>query len=379
MRKGCGRARMPEPALPGQVRGTGLRVWRLLLLAQLREQPGRILLTVVAIALGVALFTAVALVNVTALDEFTHATQRLLGAADVVVRGPREGFDESLYPRLAADPAVAIASPVLELEAALPARRETLRVLALDPFRAGSLQVPLLAELGPHLIELFAADTVFLSQVAATSLGVTRGGSFEVIVGDRPHTLRVIGILSPQAYPQALAIMDIATAQLAFGRLGLLNRLDLRLATGTDAEAFRSRLKTTLPVGLVAVAPQLEVERAITLTRAYRVNLNMLALVSLLTGAFLVFSTQSLSVLRRRRALSLLRALGVTRQELQWALVGEGAAIGTVGGILGVVAGAVIAALLLAFLAADLGNSQLRVAGATLAAQPGVTTINLTK
>jgi putative ABC transport system permease protein len=344
----------------------------MLLRAQLREQPGRILLTVVAIALGVALFTAVALVNATALDEFTHATQRLIGAADVVVRGPREGFDEALYPQLARDAGVATASPVLELEAALPGRRETLRVLALDPFRAGALQVTLIAELGPHLVELFAQDAVFLSPVAAGNLGVSRGDRFQVIVGNRPRSLQVIGILSPQAYPQALAIMDIAAAQVTFERLGVLNRLDLRLAPGTDPNAFRARLARSLPAGVIAVAPQLEVERAITLTRAYRVNLNMLALVSLLTGAFLVFSTQSLSVLRRRRSLCLLRALGVTRGELQWALIGEGAAIGTVGGVIGVAAGAVIAALLLAFIAADLGNSQLRVAGATLAAQPGL-------
>ena len=60
------------------------------------------------------------------------------------------------------------------------------------------------------------------------------------------------------------------------------------------------------------VTPAIERGRAVTATRAYRVNLNMLALVALLTGAFLVFSTQSLAVLRRRATLGLLRALGVS-------------------------------------------------------------------
>ena len=65
-------------------------------------------------------------------------------------------------------------------------------------------------------------------------------------------------------------------------------------APGTDVEAFRRALDATLPAGVLAVAPQVERDRAVTVTRAYRVNLNMLALVALLTGAFLVFSTQSL-------------------------------------------------------------------------------------
>jgi putative ABC transport system permease protein len=100
-------------------------------------------------------------------------------------------------------------------------------------------------------------------------------------------------------------------------------------------------------------------------TRAYRTNLNMLALVALWTGAFLVFSTQSLSVLRRRRSFGLLRALGVTRGQLQRALLGEGAALGTLGGLLGVTLGAVARHHCAAVPGCrDLGNGQLHVQSA---------------
>ena len=109
----------------------------MLLLSQLREQPRASLVTVLAIALGVALGAAVYLVNTAALNDFTLATKRLVGEADVVVRGPREGFSETLCSReLARDPEVRVASPVLELEAAMPGRRDPFKVLGLDPFRA---------------------------------------------------------------------------------------------------------------------------------------------------------------------------------------------------------------------------------------------------
>ncbi len=126
-------------------------------------------------------------------------------------------------------------------------------------------------------------------------------------------------------------------------------------------------LAKRFPPGVLAIAPQVERDRAVTVTRAYRVNLNMLALVALFTGAFLVFSTQSLSVLRRRRSLALLRALGVTRGQLRRALLGEGLALGVVGSLIGVILGAVIAAAILRFLTGDLGNGQLRAVGASLA------------
>ena len=81
-------------------------LWRILLLAQLREQPMRFLVTVLALALGVALGSSVFLVNTSALNEFGLATKRLVGEADIVIRGPREGFAEQLFVDLAHNPSI---------------------------------------------------------------------------------------------------------------------------------------------------------------------------------------------------------------------------------------------------------------------------------
>ncbi len=350
--------------------GGSFVIWRALLLSQLREQPARLLVTVLAIALGVALGAAVYLVNTAALNEFGLATKRLVGEADVVVRGPREGFAEGLFTELAKNRAVDTASPVLELEVALPGRRETLKVLGLDPFLAAALQPALIGDIAGGALDLFRSDSIFLSYSAAQQLQLQRGDSLQVIVGNSPKPLHVVGILSEGTYSQPLGVMDIASAQWTFERIGRLNRIDVRLRSGSDVESFRSALSRSLPAGILAVAPQVERDRAVTVTRAYRVNLNMLALVALWTGAFLVFSTQSLSVLRRRRSLGLLRALGVTRSQLELALVGEGAALGLAGSLGGVVLGVLFAAALLQLLTGDLGNGQLHAAGATLRFTP---------
>jgi len=344
--------------------------WRVLLLAQWRESPLRLLVTVMAIALGVALGAAVYLVNNAALNEFGLATKKLTGEADVIVRGPREGFSEELFTRLARDTAVSAASPVLELDVALPGRRETLEVQGMDPFRAAALQPALIGDLGAGVFALFQADGIYLSSSAAEELKLRRGDALQVIVGSTPKALRVLGILPEETYPQALGLMDIASAQWAFNRIGRLNRIDLRLRPGSDVDAFRRALEQKLPDGVLAVAPPVERNRAVTVTRAYRINLNMLALVALWTGAFLVFSTQSLAVLRRRRSLALLRALGVTRGQLQRALIGEGVALGVAGSFVGVILGSAFAAAILRFLSGDLGNGQLRAVGASLREAP---------
>src|SRR6202166_3410427 len=346
-------------SVPGGARGAAM-IWSVLLLAQLREQPARLLVTVLAIALGVALGASVYLVNGAALNEFGLATKRLVGEADVVVRGPREGFSEQLFTRLAQDAAVRVASPVLELDVALPGQHDTLKVLGVDPFRAATVQPALIGDIGGGVLALFDPDSIYLSSSAAQQLQLRGGDLLQVIVGSLPKTLHVLGVLAEGTYSQALGLMDIASAQWTFNQTGRLNRIDLRLGEGIDVKAFRRALARRFPAGVVAVAPQVERDRAVTVTRAYRVNLNMLALVALWTGAFLVFSTQSLSVMRRRRSLALLRALGMTRGELRRALLADGLGLGVVGSLIGVILGLGLAAVVLRLLTGDLGKIQLR-------------------
>ena len=260
---------------------------------------------------------------------------------------------------------------MLELEAALPGRRDTLKVLGMDPFRAAALQPALIGDIGGGLFDAASSPTPsMLSSSAAQALNLRSGDTLQVIVGSTPKSLHVMGILSEGSYPQPLGIMDIASAQWTFEQARSPESHRPALESRHRCRRVSRRSWPDLPAGVLAIAPQVERDRAVSVTRAYRVNLNMLALVALWTGAFLVFSTQSLSVLRRRRSLALLRALGVTRGQLQRALIGEGAALGVAGSLLGVVLGCGIAGAILRFLAGDLGNGQLRAAGASLRAAP---------
>ena len=335
-------------------------VTRALGLSQLREQPLRALATVLAIALGVALGAAVYLINGTALTQFNQAARQLIGAPDLVVRGPVAGFDESLFGTLALMQEVGLASPVLELPVSLvPASRPALKVLGLDPFRALALQPDLISALATDIVPLFSHDAIVLSRAAAEELDLERGGRLAINIGGNVQWLRVIDVLPGDVYPEPLGIMDIAAAQWTLARLGRLNRIDLRLRPGMDPQRALEAVNRSLPVGVLAVSPRIERGRANAATRAYRVNLDVLALVALLTGSFVVFSTQWLSVMRRRTALALLRALGVTRTELRLGLLAESAVIGALGAGLGVLFGYLLALLMLQQWGADLGNAQL--------------------
>ena len=334
-----------------------------------REAPGRLLLTLFGIACGVALGAAVHLINATARTEFESAARALAGVADLVVRGPRQGFDESLYARLAARPEIAAASPAVELEAALADGSGSVKLVGLDPFRAALVQPELVAHAGTQLMDLLTQDAVWITQATADALGLTVGAALQLRVGTQPVTLRVAGIAPYDAYPGRAAIGDIATVQWRLGQLGRLQRIDLRLQPGVDPTHAARELAPLLPAGVTLAPPAVEASRASAMTRAYRLNLDMLALVALFTGAFLVFSTQFLALMRRRTHFALVRVLGVTRRQLAGLLFAEGALLGVVGAALGVAAGHLIAAAVLAHHGADLGAGFLREGTAALAPQ----------
>src|SRR5690606_9735170 len=146
------RALMPLAAFTGLARHVLWGAWR--------QNRGRLALTAVAIALGIALAAAVHLINYSAASEFTAAVRSLTGTADLVVRGPRSGFDERTYPQLARRPDVAEASPVVEVDAKLIEPEGTLRIVGLDLLRALALQPGLLGEAQEHLVDLFVPNTV---------------------------------------------------------------------------------------------------------------------------------------------------------------------------------------------------------------------------
>ncbi len=335
--------------------------------AQLRDRPLRLFVSIAAIAVGIALAAAVYLINESALAEFGRATRELSGTADLAVRGTKAGFDESLYPQLATRAGVRVASPVLAREAALVGGG-TLSIEGVDPLVAAQLRPELYGDLAGRYVTLLEPDALVLSAAAARELQLAQGGTLALRVGVGERTLRVVAVLPEGATTRRVGLMDIASLQWLTGSLGRLTRIDLRLAPGVDASRYAASL--VLPAGVDAMTPALEQTRAANLTRAYRVNLDMLALVALLTGAFLVYATQALAVMRRRRQLALLRALGVRRIELRLAVLLEGAAVGAAGGLAGTVLGWLIARLVLSLQGADLGAGLLQVQTTQVATPP---------
>ncbi|MBM6575317.1 ABC transporter permease [Microvirga sp. SRT01] len=355
-------------AEPGLLSGRLALGW--LIGGEWRFHPARFLTTAIAIAVGVALGFAVHLVNGSALASFDGAVRGVNGAAELSVTATSPlGIDERLYPQVLQGAGVADASPVVRLDARIGGNRLTL--LGLDVIRAAAVTPSLVGipPQGPASSSdgVFDESSLFLSRTALERSRLAIGDRVTVTANGRNVPLRVVGTLPAAEADAAIGVIDIAAAQWRFERIGRIDRIDLSLSNRRTAEEALAQL---LPADAILSTAQARGAQGSALSRAYRVNLDMLALVALLTGGFLVYSAQSLSVARRQRAFALLRTLGMPRRAVVAAVVVEGVVIGIVGGATGLAAGYGLAWSALHWFGGDLGAGYFGGTAARIVFQP---------
>jgi putative ABC transport system permease protein len=323
-------------------------------LQEVRHHPWRTAVAVLAVLLGVALAFSVQLINSSALSEFAGAVRSVNGQPDLELRAAQGLFDESVFAQVAGDGSVAVASPVLELGTLLAlddGRRVPLRVVGVDALVVAAVAPALLPQpaAGADRLAFFAPATVFLNAAARR---LASGATVHLQSGLQLRDAAVGGSVAAGGPP--LAVMDIGAAQDLFGRVGQLSRIDVKLRAGTDRDAWLRHVE--LPSAIAAAQPGDAAERVGNLSRAYRVNLTVLALIALFTGGFLVFSVLSLSVARRSQQFALLGVLGLTARQRRSLVLAEAVALGAVGSIAGIAAGTALASLGLKLLGGDLGG-----------------------
>ena len=348
------------------------------MIGEWRSYPWRVVLALAAIATGVALGFCVHLVNGSAISHFSDAVHAVSGQYDLeIVARETSGLSDNLYPLVARLPEVAVAAPSLDVNVFMPDTKADaapgsgvlLHVVGIDVFTARDIN-PVAAPLGiaSNGGDLFNAGAIYLNPAMIEQLHGQIGAPLSVVVDGQAVLLHIAGSLPSS--DTHLAMMDIGNAQWQLHRLGRLTRIALRRAPDVSEAQLRQALLALLPPNALLVSPRDDATQTDRLSRAYRVNLDMLALMALFTGAFLVYSTQSLSVLRRARQNALLRVLGLTQAQLLGQVLAEGALLGAIGSVFGLLSGGVLARLVLRAFGGDLGGGYFGAQSSALVFSP---------
>jgi putative ABC transport system permease protein len=308
------------------------------------DRKWMVLLNVLSIALGAAVFLAIQIANGSANRAFSAGVDLVAGKADLEVRG---NLDEKLWPVLAGQSGIDAVTALVQGVVTLPNHPgEFLQVTGVDLFTSGPFQVFKLDQRGLNggfeswLVE---AGGVVLHPELARRLGLSVGDRLEVLANSQRRELWIKGVLDPKDSPltgqSRFAVMDLGWAQELFGRAGSLDALELRVTEPARAEEISEGLKKVLPLDVEVGAPRQRSFQMQKMLAAFELNLTALSMVSLLVGVFLIFSTVSASVTRRRGEIGILRALGASAFQVRFLFLGEAFLYGAFGCGLGAIFG----------------------------------------
>jgi putative ABC transport system permease protein len=306
----------------------------------LSREPLRAGLIVLAVALGVAVVLAIDLAGNAATGSFRSSMETLAGDNDLEIIASG-GVPEDVVATLASLPYPIRISPRLEDFAVIVDTKKSLPLIGLDLVaEAGAFEENSGASAEPSQPQKTSPETFeHLGDRNAiwvgASLGRKSGDRLQLLINDHVREYTVRGVYPDSNGNESAIVMDIAAAQFALTRYGRVDRILLKVPRTPGLEEWTRRFRAVLPAG-VDVRPQgTGTSENRRMLAAFRWNLRLLSYISLVVGAFLIYNTISVSVVRRRPDIGIVRALGAGRAAILAAFVGEAACFGLAGALIG--------------------------------------------
>jgi putative ABC transport system permease protein len=315
----------------------------------MQQRPGRTILTLLSIVIGVAAAVAIDIGTATTRESYQKMFATVTGKATLeITAAGGVAFDQSVLAAVETTPGVLAAAPVVEKPSALllDDRQIRLQVMGIDSERDGAVrEYDIVAGR-----QLKAGDELVLDEEFAKLLDIKVNDEVGLRTGRRKAFV-VVGLLRPRGAEvlrqASLAFIPIERAQYYFYPRGRTKKYDkIQIVTGPDDEQIekvRAALTKQLAAAESADGPKLAVSRPAGSTqlmehtlKSSEIGLVMASLFSLLLAAFIILNTLLMNVGERRRHLAIMRALGATRRQLTLALVGESLLLGVIGTTIGI-------------------------------------------
>ena len=325
----------------------------------------RSILTILAVALGVAMILGTLLTAAALRLQLNAAGAALVGKADAEIFAFSDaGLSPEMVTAISKLPEVSASAPVVSkrVNGLVFNRPQAFELVGIDPTAEQRLHPLALAAgslLGPD-------DTagVMLDQAWARDHGVQVGTRIVLFTALGPDVFKVAGLLKNSAFSQSafgsVAFVSLTAAQKSF-RLGA-RVTEVSVALSGSYSAFRTDLRN------VAVD-----EYSVRDNHAFYGNqrdpfadiapvLTFFSILATAIGLFLIYNNLAVTVLERRREIGLLRAAGATTGWVRRLFLVQAAILGVAGSLLGVLLGVLLAYGLAAYLSGVGAGSDLSIA-----------------
>jgi putative ABC transport system permease protein len=328
-------------------------------LTSLLAAKGRLLLTALAIVLGVGVVAGTFVLNDTAKAAADAAFQETTPRVDVVVRAAPQGEGEvfsditgELFAHPMAASTVGRAQRVDGVAAAIGVVSGNAQLLGRDGHVIG-VRAPLGRSIDPSFADSLRAgrvptapDEVVIDQTTADDQGFDVGDRVRILLsGGEPQTVTVVGVLDSPEIPKGVVLvgLDPATARRLLIPADQVSFLEVHGVAGVGEQELRDRVAAALGPGYQAFTETaLAAERARNATPTEGGDSQFFfvaGVVALFAGMFLIRNTFSILLASRTRELALLRCVGASRAQLRRSVLLEASILGAVASLAGLVVG----------------------------------------
>jgi putative ABC transport system permease protein len=330
-------------------------MWQMALMAlnYLNGRKLRTALTTLSIVFGVAVIFSINILLPSAVEAFSRVMSATSGNADVTLTSVTGAAFESAPPLATVGRVEGIkaVTGVLRRLITLPSigkqgsvgEATQIELVGLDPLTAPQVREYLMSE-GRFLQPGDTGAAILPAGIADLAPQLKLGTTFPLITAGGLRLYTVVGFLAEQGNPTApQIIVSLNDAQAALNQPGQINSIQAAVTTGSDKDAVATAAQQALGDGFhLASAGGATDSVAASMNIGYAM-FNVLGLLALFLGGFLIFNTFRTVILERRRDLGMLRAIGATRRQLVQMIVIESLIQGLIGTLAGMTVGYLLA------------------------------------
>jgi putative ABC transport system permease protein len=189
---------------------------------------------------------------------------------------------------------------------------------------------------------------ILIDSETAERTGYRVGDTLRLSVDGPVLTPKITGIFTTDdgnvAAGGSLALFDTQTAQRLFGKTGTYDEIAVTAKTGVTQAALKAELDKALPKDVVetTTGKQLADDQAEAIASSMsgmKQGLLVFAGIALFVGTFIIANTFTMLVAQRTKELALLRAVGASRRQVTRSVLIEAFVVGVVAAVTGLVAG----------------------------------------
>jgi putative ABC transport system permease protein len=323
----------------------------------------RTTLTVAALMIGVSMMVVVWAMTESFKTDLDAWIEGYIGG-DLYVSSSLPMSRASWY-RIESVEGVYAATPIRYLEVVwqrTPDQKENIAFMGFDPTTHEQVTSFLFDEISSDpqaaMSAVAAGDHVFISSVISQKYGLIPGDTIQLVTrrGRRDFTIAAVVV---DYYNEGMVISGSWNDMRRYFYEEEADALMIRTRPGFEPTIVGNLIDDRYGRrdDLIIISNQSLQEQINTLMNQAFIMFDVLAMISLLVGFFSISNTMTMNVIERTREIGMLRAVGMTRFQVQIMILAEAVLIGLIGGIIGLVFGVILSRIFIIAMTAMSGYS----------------------